>query len=227
MATKKRALKKKPAVDERQQLDRWKKQGKALGVSHHQWAIADWILRGMKLFKSKKKAYDEAVELTGMTRETLQQFKMTAEFFPISTRVKDLWFGHHRLVANKKYTPDQRKRFLQHAKGLSVDRFAAYLRNHDKDATLQDGTPADRAVDAVIKACDALLGNSHFDDLLDEPPSPAWRSKLLERLKEAVAELNTKVEQMATAWREHEEADEVFLRASSQDDKVMGVGAGQ
>ena len=52
---------------------------------------------------------------TGMTRPTLYQFKFTAEFFPISTRVKDLSFGHHRLVAKEEFTPDERKRLLKHA----------------------------------------------------------------------------------------------------------------
>src|SRR5579863_7126558 len=105
------AIKKKTAsVDPK--LKRWKEEGRTLRVSQHQWVIADWILDGMKLFKSKTRACDEASALTGMTRETLQQFKMTAEFFPASTRVKDLSFGHHRLVANNKYTPAQRNRYL-------------------------------------------------------------------------------------------------------------------
>jgi hypothetical protein len=61
MATKKKSLKKTPAVDERK-LEEWKMEGKKLKVSEHQWAIADWILRGEKILKSKEKAYDEAVK---------------------------------------------------------------------------------------------------------------------------------------------------------------------
>jgi hypothetical protein len=205
MATNKKGLKKKASVDP--QVSRWKKEGRSLRVSQHQWVIADWILRGMKLFKSKTKAYDEAVKLTGMTRETLQQFKMTAEFFPASTRVKDLSFGLHRLVAKEKYTPEQRARHLLYAKEAeeTVEGFAGYLRTIDDDAEDQANprTAVDKAADAVMGACGNLLRNPYFGRLLSEPPSQPKQIALLDELREAAAELNARVAELAAAWREH------------------------
>jgi hypothetical protein len=222
------AIKKKTAaVDPK--MKRWKEEGRTLRVSQRQWIIADWILRGMELFKSKTRAYDEASALTGMTRETLQQFKMTAEFFPPLTRVKDLSFGHHRLVANKKYTESQRSRYLQHAKEAheSVDRFAAYLRNRDHDASRRSDnrTAADQAADKVIEGCNELLRNYNFVTLLNDPPSRDVRAGLLERLKKTVAELNSKAEQMAAAWRDADEADEAFEQGTAPETKALGVAA--
>jgi hypothetical protein len=83
----------------KQQLEQWKKQGIALRAAEfrlrneefsHQWAIADWMLAGERAFK-RKQAYDEAVKVTGMTRETLQQFAHTAK--RVLIRVKGLSFG--------------------------------------------------------------------------------------------------------------------------------------
>ncbi len=77
MTSAKNKTPKTPALDPK--VERWKRQGLALRVSQHQWDVAKWILRGEKIFKSKTKAYDEAIKLTGMTRETLQSFASTAE----------------------------------------------------------------------------------------------------------------------------------------------------
>jgi hypothetical protein len=210
----------KSAVDPR--VVRWKREGRTLRVSQHQWVIADWILRGMKLFKSKKKAYDAAVNLTGMTRETLQQFKMTAEFFPSSTRVKGLSFGHHRLVANRKYTPAQRNRYLLYAKNESVDSFASYLRGLDQDAARRADhrTPADKAADAVADECARLIRNCNFSKLLNTPPSQGKQTDLVDALKKAAAELNAKAEMLVTTWRR---TDVAF----QQNKKAKGVGAGR
>jgi hypothetical protein len=46
---------------------------------------------------------------------------------------------------------------------------------------------------------------------LDEPPTPAAGTEVLERLKKAIAELTDKVKQMETAWGR----------------KATGVGAGK
>jgi hypothetical protein len=208
MATKKKVPKKKTATDP--EVSRWKKEGLSLRVSQHQWVIADWILRGIKLFKSKTKAYDEAVKLTGMTRESLQQFKMTAEFFPASTRVKDLSFGIHRLVAKDKYTPEQRARHLLYAKEAdeTVEGFAGYLRTvvDDAEGQAKPRSAVDKAADAVMGACGNFLRSPYFGRLLTEPPSQPKQVALLDELREAAAELNAKVAELTAAWRNLDEA---------------------
>lgn len=226
MATKKKALKKRKRAVDPKKLEQWKKQGRAFGVSQHQWDIAEWILRGEEIFASITKAYDEATKLTGMTRATLQSFASTARSVNSLTRVKELSFGHHRLVM--KYPTEKQKELLNYAKeaGESVDSFAAYLRTLDGDAEDDDRTPADKAADKVMERCDELLQNHNFAKLLKEPPT-AKRSELVDKLKEVAAELNRKVEMLMTAWREYDEADAAFQQASLDEDKAMGVGAGQ
>src|SRR6266567_8995801 len=139
MATKKKAPK--PAFDD-QKLKQWVQDGVSLvkAKNGNQWEIGDWIRNGVETFGTKE-AYNRAMQATGMTRATLQQFKYTAECFPISTRVKNLFFGHHRLVAKKKrkskdgiesgFTRGERKRLLLTAitRKFSVAKFDAYLKN--------------------------------------------------------------------------------------------------
>ena len=200
MVTKKKAPKKKRKVDQLV-FKQWVNDGKALKVSEHQWAIADWILRGEKISGlSNKEAYSRAVKLTGMTEGTLRQFAHTAR--NVLTRVNGLSFGHHRLVA--KYNPEQQKRFLDYAKDArkSVDGFAGYLRNRDKDAARR----AEKRSKADVSASKVME-----ETLLDEPPTPAAGTEVLERLKKAIAELTDKVKQMETAWGR----------------KATGVGAGK
>jgi hypothetical protein len=223
MPTKKKSLKK-PAVDERK-LELWKKRGEALAESkqRNQWAIGSWLLAGEKEF-GKKMAYDKAEQATGMARGTLYQFKYTAESFPISTRVKKLAFGHHRLVASEEYKPDERKALLKHAAGKSVASFAAYLRNRKKDATRRADkrSPADQSADKVVDACDVFLRNYNFTMLLNEPPTPTKRTELLETLKKAAADLNGKIAELSGAWADEDEADAAF-----QQEEALGVAAGK
>jgi hypothetical protein len=233
MATKKKSLKKKsPAVDTAK-LKRWSKQGVVLAKAKegNQWAIGDWILAGVNEFGTKK-AYDEAQEATGMTRDTLYQFKFIAECFPISTRVKDLYFGHHRLVAKEEFTPDERKRLLKHAQDNdeSVASFEAWLRNRKIDAARRADkrSPADQAADKTIGACDVLLRNYTFDTLMTTPPSATKRKSVLTTLRDAATKLNKLAEEMEQLWCEHDSAEEDFERGtSSESNKALGVVAGQ
>lgn len=63
-----------------------------------QFWIGDWIRFGNKKGYTSSDIYDEAVEITGLERETLRTFKWVAERTS-SIRVDDLSFNHHRQVA--------------------------------------------------------------------------------------------------------------------------------
>jgi len=193
------ATKKKAALDPK--LKRWMKQGESLAKAKwgNQWKIAKWMCEGEDGFK-RSKPYELAVIVTGMTKETLRQFAYTARHVKVSTRVNGLSFGHHRLVAG--YTEEEQRRFLKHAKDNkeSVASFAAFLKTLKQDAEPETGSQADVAASKIIEACDSLLRNYHFDTLLDERPSQSARTKVLDRLKKAIAELNEKMEQMEEAW---------------------------
>jgi hypothetical protein len=201
MATKKKAD---------QKIEEWRREGRTLRASQHQWVIADWILRGIDLFKSKIKAYDAAVELTGMTRGTLHQFKMTAEFFPAdsSTRVKELFFGHHRLVAKEKYKDADRKRFLRTAvkRKMNVVQFDAYLKNREKNVERQENTPTngDAAAEKVVELCHHLRDHLSIRALYksDPPKDMERRKNVIDELRATADQLIKNAEWLATNWQQ-------------------------
>jgi hypothetical protein len=232
MATKKKTPKKKAAPIDKRKLGQWKRKGEVLASAKwsNQWKIGDWILAGVRRFGTTH-AYDAAQKATGMRRATLYQFKDTAECFPISTRVKmkNLFFGHYRLVADNDYTPERRQELLQFAvdNEETVASFAAYLKTLQDDASgTEERSEADVAAAKVIEACSAFLRNYNFDKLLSEPPTDDVRAEVLEELKKGVAELNDKIEMLTTVWHELVEADAKFLAAQSKK-KAKAVGAGR
>ena len=180
----------------------------------HQWAIADWILAGVEAF-GKDRAYEEAIEATGMTRGTLEQFAHTAR--NVLIRVKGVSFGHHRLVA--KYNREHQQRYLKHARdaGETVESFAAFLRQVDGDAARRanasKGTKADRAADRIMGVCDTLRKSGSFVMLLSKQPSPEKRIELLNTLRAAIADLTSRVERFERLWESK--------------GKALGAGAGK
>jgi hypothetical protein len=222
MAKKKKTLKKKtPAVDDRE-LKEWAKRGVVLkdAKNGNQWAIADWLLAGEKEIRekkfTKKDAYDAAEKATGMKRSSLYQFKYTAQCFPtISTRVKKLSFGHHRLVAKKKktsedgvesgYTKQERKQYLRVARTrkLCVARFANYLKSKANKAERHQNTPtnADAVAEKVENWCQGLLDRLRF--LTDEPPkNDEVRKNVLVELRATADRLNKKAEWLNASWEQ-------------------------
>ena len=200
---------KKPAVG-KLTITQWRARGQKLKAAEvhlreteftHQWAIADWILAGVKEFGSDR-AYEVAVEATGMTRGTLEQFAHTAR--KVLIRVKGVSFGHHRLVA--KYKPEDQQRYLTHAweAGESVESFAAFLHQMDGDdarrAGNSKGTKADRAADKILSACHSLRKSGSFVMLLSNQPTPEKRTELLDKLREVIADLSGKVERFERLW---------------------------
>jgi len=214
MPTKKKALKKKaPAVDAAK-LEQWKKQGRVLKVAEvhlrntefsHQWKIADWMLAGEKEFK--KKAYDEAVELTGMTRETLQQFAHTAK--KVLIRVKGLSFGHHRLVAKFWREPQKQEKELYYAKNkrprpLSVEKFALHLKGLETEHKRQKNTPtnSDWCAKKFEEHCDELVSHKLLQALMDgDPPEAERRQTLVSKLKKTAEKLNEIVPELQHHWQ--------------------------
>jgi hypothetical protein len=190
-------------------LTRWKKHGTALKIAEvrlrhkefgHQWAIAEWMREGEDAF-GKERARGIAAKATGMTKETLQQFAHTAR--RVLTRVKGLSFGHHRLVAS--LSKDEQKACLRYALEAkeSVEGFAAYLRERKKDKHRRDDEKlhrGDRAADKVLNACGTFRNCSAFEMLLSNQPSPEKASQLLNDLKAAVSDLNSKIERLSRLW---------------------------
>jgi hypothetical protein len=214
MATKKKAVKKNAPATQKLDLQRWKEQGKVLKVAEghlrdkeftHQWAIADWMLAGVKSF-GKDKAYKEAMNATGMTMQTLEQFAHTAR--KVLIRVKGVSFGHHRLVAKLK-GPDReklQKKELTYAKTnkLSVADFDLYLKGVTHADNKEKKTPTTSDVNAVkfMKRCDELLSHVDLQALLSgAPPTQEHRDELVAKLKETAKQLNEIVGDLAHQWQ--------------------------
>lgn len=88
--------------DEALSLDDWKVLGKNLKQLEHsvQFYIGDWIRFGERKGYMRKNVssdiYDEAVEITGYSRKSLQMFKHVAE--NSSSRLEELPYNHHQEV---------------------------------------------------------------------------------------------------------------------------------
>lgn len=106
-------------------IDEWKELGRGLKQIEGsvQFWIGDWARFGEKRGFTGKytdpKVYDELEEITGLKRQTIQQYKWVAENTS-SNRLEDLSFTHHIEVASLPL--DKQKQFLQLAseKDLSV-----------------------------------------------------------------------------------------------------------
>ena len=221
MSSAKKKVLKKPAVDE-PQLKRWVEKGKSLvtAKSGNQWKIGDWILAGEETF-GKKRAYDIAQEVTGMKRATLYLFKDTAECFPISTRVKNLFFGHHRLVADKEYTHARRMQLLRTAlkRKMSVAKFDAYLKSREKSVEQQENTPtnADAAAKKVLEQCQYLRDHLSIRALLksDPPKDYERRKQVVKELRATADQLNKNAESLTEMWRQFDLVHYHDLRAEA------------
>lgn len=93
----------------------WKEIGHNLSQiqGNIQFWIGDWVRFGNKKnFYTSSEVYDEVVEITGFERGTIQNYKWVAEQTS-STRVEELSFSHHRVVA--KLDETQQTYFLNRA----------------------------------------------------------------------------------------------------------------
>jgi hypothetical protein len=112
--------------------------GKSIG-----FIIGDWINYGEGRYGEK---YDEALTRTGLSYSTLSHYAYVARKVEICTRVQNLDFTHHRVVAKLK-TPEEQRRWLEVAEqnNLSERRLRKSI-NFGRLATEEEvqGDPADR-----------------------------------------------------------------------------------
>jgi hypothetical protein len=107
------------------EIQEWMAEGRALvqAASGHQWAIADWMLRGEKTIGIRA-AYDFAETATGYSRKTLTDWASVARHSSI--RIDNLSFGHHQVVSH--LLPEAQKRCLEWAAEISPPRPIVELR---------------------------------------------------------------------------------------------------
>ncbi len=82
-------------------FDDWRAQGQHLAegqTTPRQFEIGDWLLEGEKRFGIRR-AYQEARAIFSNRHNSLKDFASVARRVPACTRVHELSWGHHRLVA--------------------------------------------------------------------------------------------------------------------------------
>jgi N6-adenosine-specific RNA methylase IME4 len=118
-------------------LDEWKQLGQGLKQVEGsvQFWIGDWARFGDKKgFTGKytdSKVYDELEEITGLERQTIQQYKSVASKLDTNLRSPELSFNHHREVAS--LAPEKQKQFLDRAseQKLSVRELREEIRKEE------------------------------------------------------------------------------------------------
>lgn len=103
-------------IQETTSVDEWKLMGQALKQVEGsvQFWIGDWARHGEKYLGkyTDPKVYDELEEITGLKRNTIQEYKSVAEATSC-VRTQDLDYSHHRVVAS--LPEDQQREFLNQA----------------------------------------------------------------------------------------------------------------
>jgi N6-adenosine-specific RNA methylase IME4 len=118
-------------------LEEWKQLGQSLKQVEGcvQFWIGDWARFGEKKGFTGRytdpKVYDELEEITGLERQTIQQYKSIADKLDTNLRLPELSFNHHREVA--KLPPAKQESFLKQAseQKLSVRDLRETIRKAD------------------------------------------------------------------------------------------------
>jgi hypothetical protein len=111
--------------------DRWEALGRLLGSVKRStsWYIGDWLIFGEALFGEEhaqgvestvSERYDIAERVTGLTRETLMNYKSVCQSIAVNRRRENLPFSIHIEVAP--LTPREQRRWLAHAEKESLTR---------------------------------------------------------------------------------------------------------
>lgn len=137
------------SIDESISIDEWKELGQSLKQVEGsvQFWIGDWARFGDKKgFTGKivsSSVYDELEEITGLQRQTIQQYKSVADSLDTNLRNENLSFNHHREVA--KLSEAKQTEFLNRAdeEKLSVRELRDEIRKDThatKEIILPEGT---------------------------------------------------------------------------------------
>lgn len=81
------------------------------------WLLGDILLLGDRQWGNQYTAgkYEEAMQATGLSRNTLRDIVRTCKKFPVDKRHPGLSFTHHQEIARTDADPDQREEVLQKA----------------------------------------------------------------------------------------------------------------
>lgn len=127
-------------------FDRYEQIGIALGTLHRasQWWLGDWIIYGEATYGEK---YAQAMESTGLNKDTLRHYVWVCSRVAPSRRVEGLHFTTHAKVAA--LTPKEQRRWLALAKreGLSSRDLELRIQEEQNLLGAQQGVPPTRSAD--------------------------------------------------------------------------------
>jgi site-specific DNA-methyltransferase (adenine-specific) len=162
-------------IDETVSITEWKELGQNLRQIEGcvQFWIGDWARFGDKKGFTGKytdpKVYDELEEITGLSRQTIKDYKYIAESTS-SLRNDDLSFNHHKEVA--KLTPEKQELFLQKAseEKLSVRDLRNEIKKSEIQVTQVKTTVSDNIINGDSLEVLQSLEDGCIDVLLTDPP---------------------------------------------------------
>lgn len=130
-----------------------KLRAKVEGESSASWDVADCLVEGVANF-DEDKAFSTALKVTTLKEKALYQRFQIAKKFPVSTRVENASYSHHRAVVGKKYPLKEALRYLEAAVAdrLSERDFIARLKK-DKSAPKPEAEqPTTKRLSIVLSA---------------------------------------------------------------------------
>lgn len=120
------------------------------------WWVGDLINQGEALWGEK---YAQAVDLTGLSPDTLQNYSYVSRKIPFSSRRPDLSFGHHEAVA--KFLPQEQEQWLDRAADEGLSR--SQLREAIREDAAEEPRDRPQLVDAAkAVSAQAVKRGSHY-----------------------------------------------------------------
>ena len=95
-----------------------------------QWAIGDWLVDGKRHYGDG--LYKRAADITGLSEETLKQYKWLSEGFELCNRLHELTWKHHREAASIKLISEDKKGKLYLSDEPDRDKIAGLLAEAEK-----------------------------------------------------------------------------------------------
>ena len=138
-------------------FDQWRHIGFVLGRVRNatQWAIGDWLLAGETLFGELAA---QAVEETGLKKDTLLQFVRVARNVQASRRRPTISWSHHQAAAALDPAEQDRLLSIAEDKRLSLEEFRGLLREAPaRRLAVENRPPAAEIVELVWSIGQTLL----------------------------------------------------------------------
>ncbi len=136
------------------------------------WWIGDWLNHWYPEGYVDRKVYNRLGEVTGMAKSQLKLARTICKSIKLMTRVINLSFKHHRVVASE---PEERQRELLAWAVGPPRRTVRELMAHKKRTAITESDPDDLHIDGPVRWGDALklmpqYSENSFHLIFTDPP---------------------------------------------------------